>query len=149
MPKKQSTLGCNLKINFKYNYKYRRFKSFSKFIWKLLKMVQGKYFVFWYAIGNTIFYCESILFQNHTLYGAMTHVYPKSSCFHINEIHFVSHCRQACMANIDIYYMLSYNREQQACLCCVDFSGNEITDPSWNTYEISKYSPPLSFSLKR
>lgn len=102
-------------------------------------MVQVKYFiVFWYAIGTNIFYCESNQFQNQNLYGAMTNAFPKSSCLRINDIHSLIHCLQMCMANVGIYYMSSYNKDQQACLCCVDFSGSSITDPSWNTYEISK-----------
>lgn len=113
-------------------------------------MVQVKYsIVFWYAVGNILFYCESNQFKNQNLYGSMTNAYPKSSCMRINNIDLVIHCLQTCMANVGIYYMSSYNREQQARLCCVDFSGSEITDPSWNTYEMSKYSPTLSFPFKR
>lgn len=113
-------------------------------------MVQVKYFiVFWYAVGNILFYCESDQFRNQNLYGAITNAYPKSSCMRINDIDLVIHCLQTCMANVGIYFMSSYNREKQACLCCVDFSGSKITDPSWNTYEMSKFSPTLSFPSRR
>lgn len=78
----------------------------------------------------------------------MTNAYPKSSCMRNNDIDLVIHCLQTCIANVGIYYMSSYNREKQVCLCCVDFSGSEITDPSWNTYEMSKYSPTLSIPFK-
>lgn len=112
-------------------------------------MVQVKYFiVLWSAIGKNIFYCESIQFQNQNLYGVMTNAHPKSSCLRINDIHSVMHCLQMCMANVGIYYMSSYNKHQQACLCCVDFSGSNITDPSWNTYEISKCIPTLSLHFQ-
>lgn len=33
-------------------------------------------------------------------------------------------------------------------LRCVDFSGSNITDPSWNTYEISKCIPTLSLHFQ-
>lgn len=113
-------------------------------------MVRVKYvIVFWYAIGNILFYCASIQFQNQNLYGSMTNAYPKSSCLRINNIHLVIHCLQTCMTNVGIYFISSYNRKQQACLCCSDYSGSDITDPSWNTYEMSKYSPILSFPFQR
>lgn len=108
-------------------------------------MVLVKYFTFFcFAVGIIPFYCESNQFHNRSLYGTKINTSPKSSCLRFNNIHLVGLCLQTCMANVGIYYMLSYNKDQQACLCCTDFSGSEITDPSWKTYEISKYKP-LSF----
>lgn len=146
---KQLTLLCNLKINLKVRYKNVS-HGFCKIIRKPYEMVRVKYvIVFWYAIGNILFYCASIQFQNQNLYGSMTNAYPKSSCLRINNIHLVIHCLQTCMTNVGIYFISSYNRKQQACLCCSDYSGSDITDPSWNTYEMSKYSPILSFPFQR
>lgn len=82
------------------------------------------------------------------MYGVMIYVYLKLLCFYINEIYFVSYCFQVCMVNIDIYYMLSYNREKQVCFCCVDFFGSEIIDLFWNIYEMSKYLFILSILFK-
>lgn len=107
-------------------------------------MVLVKYFTFFcFAVGIIPFYCESNQFHNRSLYGTKINTSPKSSCLRFNNIHLVGLCLQTCMANVGIYYMLSYNKDQQACLCCTDFSGSEITDPSWKTYEISKYISSL------
>lgn len=108
-------------------------------------MILAKFFFFFcYAVGNISFHCESIQFKNRSWYGTKINTSPNSSCLRINNIHLVGICLQTCMANVGIYYMLSYNKDQQACLCCVDFSGSEITDPSWKTYEISENWPILS-----
>lgn len=109
-------------------------------------MVLVKYFTFFcFAVGIIPFYCESNQFHNRSLYGTKINTSPKSSCLRFNNIHLVGLCLQTCMANVGIYYMLSYNKDQQACLCCTDFSGSEKIDPSWKTYEISKYKPIFKF----
>lgn len=136
---------CNFK---KYQFQSSFLQGIPTFLQIHLESIRndpGKIFLFFcYAVGNISFHCESIQFKNRSWYGTKINTSPKSSCLRINNIHLVGICLQTCMANVRIYYMLSYNKDQQACLCCVDFSGSEITDPSWKTYEISEYWPILS-----
>lgn len=140
MPHKRSTYSLQFKINQLVS------PHFCKFNWKAYDMVLVKYFTFFcHAVGTIPFYCESNQFHNRSLYGTKINRSPKSSCLRFNNIRLVGLCLQTCMANVGIYYMLSYNKDQQACLCCTDFPGSEITDPSWETYEISKYKPIFKF----
>lgn len=77
--------------------------------------------------------------QRNNMYGVRKYIYPKSSCWRIDNVHCVGECFQLCLANLGIHYMFSYDGDLLVCLCCVDFSGNDLIGPSWKTYETSKH----------
>lgn len=77
--------------------------------------------------------------QCNNMYGVRKYIYPKSSCWRIDNVHCVGQCFQLCLANLGIHYLFTYDGDLLVCLCCVDFSGNDLIGPSWKTYETSKH----------
>ena len=82
-------------------------------------------------------YGEAIFFQNN--FAIKTDTPPKESCQKIFNIQNKGKCMLSCLAALDVHYMFSYKKDQEACLCCKDLSGKDVISPGWETFVPRKF----------
>lgn len=81
--------------------------------------------------------------QITSFYVEKTPEYPKSSCVEITNIGSIERCAVKCLNTIAITYMFSFNENQRKCMCCLDLTGSDITDPEWESFIPRKYCTKL------
>lgn len=60
--------------------------------------------------------------------------YPKSSCHELSNIKSKFRCLGTCSIIIDMIVMISHDESTEACMCCSDITGRDITGPNWKSY---------------
>lgn len=58
--------------------------------------------------------------------------YPKSSCHEISNIKSKFRCLGTCSIIMDMIVMISHDESTEACMCCSDITGSDMTGPTGN-----------------
>ena len=86
--------------------------------------------------GLILFFCtlntSAVVFQSY--FRLSTDITPKDSCLRVDSIKSILTCFLRCFSVLGFYHMISFNNDQQTCLCCEDLSGSDVTSPGWKTY---------------
>lgn len=94
---------------------------------KMLPMIYVALFLVVHIIRN-----EAAGFNSY--FAIQINEYPKSSCHEISNIKSKFRCLGTCSIKMDMMVMISHDESTEACMCCSDITGRDISGPNWKSY---------------